>query len=213
MIKQPKIIGLTGGIGSGKSTVAKAISELGIPVWCSDTAGRSVYKTNHLLRDWVTKKWGEELLVFDDKGNDIDIDRLSLSKIVFNDTKALSELSSHIHPIVSELFGEWVYNLTQQPNPPEWVIKESAILFESGSHTTCDLVLNVETDESTRIKRIMLRDGVDEYSVRSRIDKQMSDSERRRLSDWTIHNNDGDDIMLQIEAFLNKFNIKELALE
>jgi dephospho-CoA kinase len=175
-----KCIGLTGGIGSGKTTVARIFSMLDIPVYNSDEAGRKITDQNTLVKNAIKKQFGNEVYSETDTLN-----REKLSAIVFNDSSALSKLNAIIHPAVAEDFKVWCEN----QNAP-YVIKETAILYEHGLDKLLDGVIVVEAPDDLRIKRVMKRNGVSEENVRQRINKQLPQDELINKADWVIHNNE-----------------------
>lgn len=198
----PQIIGLTGGIGSGKSTVRRLLSAFGVPGWSADEAGRAVYRKHPELRRWVAERWGEELLLRDAEGRDVDVNRATLGAIVFQDPAALAALSERIHPLVADAFAAWRWAQSQRVAPPAWVVREAAILFESGTHRDCSITLNIEAPEAERIDRVMRRDGASHEAIRNRMNQQWSDDQRRERADWTLHNGKTDALLPQVEAFL-----------
>jgi dephospho-CoA kinase len=175
-----KCIGLTGGIGSGKTTVARIFSMLDIPVYNSDEAGRKITDQNTLVKNAIKKQFGNEVY-----GETDTLNREKLSAIVFNDSSALSKLNAIIHPAVAEDFKVWCEN----QNAP-YVIKETAILYEHGLDKLLDGVIVVEAPDDLRIKRVMKRNGVSEENVRQRINKQLPQDELIYKADWVIHNNE-----------------------
>ncbi|MCL9805587.1 dephospho-CoA kinase [Flavobacterium amniphilum] len=172
-----KIIGLTGGIGSGKTTVARLFEAEGIPVYIADEEAKKIM----LFPETVSKVevvFGSEVL------NDGQIDRKKLSAIVFNHPEKLKQLNSIVHPLVKKHFDDWVKSHEKFP----FVIKEAAILFESGSYKYCDKIITVYASLETRIKRVMARDNASEKDVLERIRNQWSDAERISKSDFVIEN-------------------------
>ncbi len=206
----PRIIGLTGGIGSGKSTVRRVLAAFGVPGWSADDAGRAVYRNHPDLRRWVADTWGADLLIRDDAGHDVDVDRGALGHIVFQNPAALAALSKRIHPLVAAAFATWRLAQTQREAPPTWVVREAAILFESGTDRDCTVTLNVEAPESERIERVVRRDGVAREAVRHRMNQQWTDLQRRGRADWTLHNGMRDELLPQIEAFLEGLPVDTL---
>src|SRR5690554_4707355 len=144
-----KIIGLTGGIGSGKTTVAIMFAELGIPVYNSDVEAKILTNTSEAIRKELI------LLLGDETYKNGKLDRKFLADKIFNDRVLLQKVNAIIHPKVAEHFKNWVAN---QSAP--YVIKEAAILFESGSNVQCDLVILVTASKKERIRRVMDRDQV-----------------------------------------------------
>ena len=175
-----KCIGLTGGIGSGKTTVARIFNMLNVPVYNSDEAGRTITDKDPLIKSAIKNQFGDDM--FDENEN---LNREKLSAIVFNDSSALSKLNAIIHPAVAQDFKTWCDN---QSSP--FVIKETAILFEHGLDKQLDGVIVVETPDDLRIKRVMHRNGITEDAVRQRIQQQLPQDELISRADWVIHNNE-----------------------
>ncbi len=172
-----KIIGLTGGIGSGKSTVASYFKELGVPVYIADDAAKQVLQYPETARK-VIETFGEVL-------NNDGIDRKKLAQIVFDNPEKLKQLNAIVHPAVHIHFKEWIKS--QDSN---FVIKEAAILFESGSYKDCDKIISVSAPTEIRIERVMSRDNVTRVQVLQRMAHQLSDDERNNRSDFVIFNED-----------------------
>lgn len=172
-----KIIGLTGGIGSGKTSIAKYFEQNGIPVYIADDRAKMVSSKPEVVKKIITA-FGNEIL-----DNNKSISKEKLSNIVFTDKKKLQLLNSIIHPEVKKDFIEWV----KMQNKP-FVIKEAAILFESGSYKDCDLIITITAPIEERIKRVMLRDNISREKVLDRISNQWSDEERIKKSDFIIEN-------------------------
>lgn len=188
-----KIIGLTGGIGSGKSTVARYIEAKGIPVYIADEEARKLTDTAVLTAD-IVAAFGDSII------NDGKIDRKRLSDIVFNNSENLQKLNAIIHPAVRTHFIEWLKSHSSQ----ELVVKEAAILFESGSYKECDYIITVEAPEDVRIGRVVQRDSVSEDAVRARMRNQWTNEKRAEKSDFVIVNIDIDDMKVQVEQILKK---------
>jgi len=177
------VVGLTGGIGSGKTTIANQLSLQGIPVYNSDERAKWLMQNSTEIKNALKKEFGEE--VYNSQG----LNREYLAKIVFNNKDKLNILNSIVHPVVAKDFDDWVDNQNA-----EIVVKEAAILFESGSYKTCDVNVAVSADLEERIKRVKKRDGVTREQVLSRINNQWSDSQRNEKADFVIENNDADSI-------------------
>lgn len=181
-----KIIGLTGGIGSGKTFVARLFEEKGVPIYLADDEARKISESNAVnvkIKDY----FGES--VFD---NGV-LNRKKLGSVVFNDAQKLTVLNSIIHPLVKEHFERWV---SQQK--AAFVLKEAAILFESKSNEGCDFVITVEAPIEARIKRVMTRDSLSEEEVRNRISRQMTEEERTEKSDFVIQNTDKEETKKEV---------------
>lgn len=174
-----KIVGLTGGIGSGKTTIANFFKELGVPVYIADVKAKRLMTANTKLRQKITALFGKETY------RDGELNREYLAGLVFNNPEKLEALNNLVHPAVAEDFRRWVS--TQQA---PYVIKESALLFETGDYKNCDVTILVKAPLEERIKRVMQRDDVSKESVMGRISHQWPDEKKQLLSDYTIENTD-----------------------
>jgi len=172
-------VGLTGGIGSGKTMVATIFSDLGVPIYYADQQAKRLMLENNKLKAAIISIFGKEVYV---KG---ELDRKYLASIVFNDKSKLNRLNSMVHPAVRADFLTW-----SKEQKADYNIREAAILFESGSYKDCDVVILVTAPEELRIKRVMKRDGSSKKEVKSRIDKQWLDEKKAKRSQFII-NNDG----------------------
>ncbi len=196
-------VGLTGGIGAGKSTIGRVFETMGIPRFDADKYAHHIYRNYENIRTQVVKKFSSEVAVFNLDGKIIDIDRAKLGAIVFENYEELKFINDLIHPVVRIGFEKW---LTKIPLNIPFIIRESALLFESSSEEGCDYVINVNADERVRIKRTMKRDGISDSNVRKRMSHQLSDIQRTNRSDFTIFNNPNDKLLPQI------INIHEMIL-
>jgi len=192
-----KIIGLTGGIGSGKTTVANYFKELGIPVYIADVEGKKITESPKILKS-IKDAFGSA--VFDEER----LNRQKVSQIVFNDSEKLKLLNSIIHPEVEKHFMNWVNNHSNFP----LVVKETALLFESGSYKKCDFVITVIAPLEDRINRVIKRDAITRENVLKRIDNQWSDEDRVRNSHYIIDNTDRKTIERQVKEILKKITIQ-----
>lgn len=186
-----KIIGLTGGIGSGKTTIANYFRKAGIPVYIADDEARKIMQSPDIIED-IKNAFGDS--VFD---NSI-LNREKLSKIVFNDPEKLKLLNSIIHPAVRKHFGNWVLKYENTP----FVIYEAAILFESGSYKYCDLIITVSAPLETRIQRVIERDKTTREQVLKRIDAQWNDQQRISKSDYVIENCNNTNTKSEVDRIL-----------
>ncbi len=184
-----KIIGLTGGIGSGKSTIAKWFSESGIPVYNSDWEAKKLMNENEKIIFQLTELFGEKTYE-----NGVYNSKFVASK-VFEDKELLKKLNQIVHPEVFNHFHNWVKN-----QKAVFLVKEAAILFESGSYKDCDAVISVVADEKIRIGRVMNRDEISEKQIRQRMNNQWTDEQRIALSDYVIENN------LDLETLKSEFH-------
>lgn len=172
-----KVVGLTGGIGSGKSTIARLFAALGIAVYDSDTEAKKLINTSAEIKKRIVEVFGAEAYA---EGV---YNRAYMADIVFRNPDKLAVLNSIVHPVLADDFNQWV---ALQTSP--YVIKEAAILFESGSYKNCDFIITVTAPEALRISRCMSRDGSTEAQVRARMAQQWTDAQRIALSDAVIEN-------------------------
>ena len=192
------IIGLTGGIGSGKSTILSYFREHGYPCFESDEVGKKLLEVE--LKETVLKLFGEE--VYNAKGI---LDRKALSKKVFSNSKLLETLNDIVHPAVNETFEK--FKKKHQDFPV--IVKEAAILIESGSYKSCDIIVLVKAPLDERIKRIVARDSVNESEVIARIDNQWEDKKKEKYADYVIENISLEETYGQVKTLIKKLNNKE----
>ena len=182
-------VGLTGGIGAGKSTVGRVFETLGIPRFDADKYAHQIYVNSDAVRMSVIERFGEEVGVFNEAGVSVDINRSALASKVFNSEEDLKFLNELVHPAVRRGYELWAKLL---PSSTYYAIREAAILFESGADQGCDMVINVEAKDDVRIERVMIRDEVSEEHIRNRMAQQLSNDERKNRADFTIFNNPND---------------------
>uniref|UniRef100_UPI00404AAFBD dephospho-CoA kinase n=1 Tax=Flavobacterium sp. TaxID=239 RepID=UPI00404AAFBD len=190
-----RIIGLTGGIGSGKTTVAKVFDSLGVPIYIADLEAKRVMESQEVIGQ-VKDKFGVHIIK-DDK-----IDRVALAQIVFGNEEKLSELNKIVHPAVANDFKIWL--ATKQNFP--FVIKESAILFETNGDKNCFKTILVTATKETRIKRVMNRDQIDEKQVLQRMQHQWEDEKKKALADFIIQNDDNCDLFNIVQQLIKTLN-------
>ena len=186
-----KIIGLTGGIGSGKSTVAREFSDLGIPVYYADVEAKKLL-ANPDMQQQVISVFGNEIV---EKGS---ISTAKLAALVFSDATKLQQLNALIHPAVQVHFTQWLSQHSQHP----FVLKEAAILFESGGAAQCDCVVSVQAPVADRLARVMARDQVTETQVLQRMQHQWTDEMRAKKSDFIISNILRDSLPNQVKSIM-----------
>lgn len=173
------IVGITGGIGSGKSTVSKILTVMGYSVFNSDAVGKFAYQNEEIKKE-VLALFGPSILK---ENNGFNFKKIG--ELVFSDKKLLLLLNNIIHPFVQKTFEEWCNKQNSKI-----VFKESAILFESGSNKKCDFIISVIADEKNRIKRVMKRNPELSMSlIKDRIDNQFADNELIEKSNLVIYNN------------------------
>lgn len=173
-----KIIGLTGGIGSGKTSIMKHIESLGYKVYYADDAGKKVMQQKEIIEQIVIL-FGKHVL--DENQN---LDRKAIAEIVFSNPEKLKALNEIVHPAVAKDFEKFLKDLEEN----ELVIKESAILFESKANENCDLVILITAPEDIRIERVMARDNSSFEEVKARINNQLSDAVKKEKADFVINN-------------------------
>ena len=188
-------VGLTGGIGSGKTTVSNFLLNYGIPVYNSDSQGKTLMNTNLELKNDIVSIFGES--VYD---NGI-LNTNLLSSIVFSDPKKIEKLNNLVHPKVSEDFNQWIEKNNNKPI----IVKEAAILIESGAYLNMDKIILIVSDKSTRINRVSKRDDSDLESIEKRINLQLTDDEKIKYADYIIQNNSSlEYLKLEVIKVLNK---------
>lgn len=183
----PLKIGLTGGIGSGKSTIAKIFQLLGVPVYDADTASKRLYHTDKDLMAALKHHFGED--IYTEK----QLNRSKLAAVVFADKEKLALLNGLVHPLTIRDAEDW---LQKQTAP--YAIKEAALLFESGSAAGLDYVIGVEAPLSLRTKRAMDRDGASRDDVLNRMSRQIDEIIKIRLCDFVITNNEQQLVIPQV---------------
>lgn len=189
-----KIVGLTGGIGSGKSTIAKWFLEKGISVYDSDLQAKKLMNESFEIREQLIELFGDEVYLNDE------LNRKFIASQVFENKDLLEQLNQIVHPAVFRNFRIWVQN---QSAP--FVIKEAAILFESGGYKDCDYVISVVANEELRIQRVMARDTVSREEVLNRIENQWTDELRKVNSDFIISNNsDLNELKIEFEKIYSQ---------
>lgn len=191
-----KIIGLTGGIGSGKTTVAKMFQDLGVPIYIADLKAKEVTNQPNALK-LIEQQFGPDVVL---NGK---LDRTSLANLVFNNAAKLNQLNAIIHPLVAQDFSAWV----AKHNKEKFVIKETAILFETGNHNKCDYVITVTAPIEFRIKRVLKRDQITEEEIIKRIANQWPEEKKVKLSDFVIENINLDETLQQVKNIYNKIVI------
>jgi dephospho-CoA kinase len=172
-------VGITGGIGSGKSTVAKVFEVLGIPVFYADARAKILMNEDETLKGKIKENFGEEIYVYGI------LDKKHLSTIIFNDPKKLALLNSLVHPATIKDAEDW---MLQQTTP--YAVKEAALIFESGSQEHLDYVIGVYAPATVRIQRVIKRDNVTVEEIKARMTKQIDEEIKMKLCDFVITNDD-----------------------
>jgi len=177
---KPLIIGITGGIGSGKSTLSKLLRAEGYSVYDTDLEARRLQNEHSAMRKKLVEMFGKD--IYTEQG----LNRSALGKIVFSKPELLTKLNAIVHPLVMEDFQSWVINRL----PKKMLFIESAILYESGFNKLVDKVILITADESVRIERVVKRDGVTPEHVRARMSYQLSEEEKLTRADFVIYSDD-----------------------
>lgn len=186
---KPFLVGVTGGIGSGKSTVCRVFSILGIPVYSADDRAKWLMANDPNLKKAISSEFGEKSFLEDGSLN-----RGFLAQEVFSDPEKVKKMNTLVHPAVGEDFKNWA-NSQRAP----YLIKEAALLFESGSAKELDFVINVSSPLKIRVARVLIRDPHrSEEQVNHIIDQQMPDEQKNELADYVIKNNDSKLIIPQV---------------
>ena len=193
-----KIIGLTGGIGSGKTTIAKYFKSFGIPVFIADDEARKIMQSPEIINA-VKNTFGEDIFE-----NGI-LNREKLAKIVFNDPEKLKKLNSIVHPAVKKHFELWLIENKTFP----YIIYEAAILFESGRYKDCDIIVTVTAPIETRLQRVLERDKTTRELVLKKMEAQWSDEKRIAKSDFVIENIALDAAKREVDEILKILKIKQ----
>ena len=187
------ILGVTGGIGSGKTTVCKLFESKGIPVYNSDERAKHLLAHHPEVKQQLLKVFGETVFT-----NNLP-DRKKIAQLVFSDKEKLKLLNAIIHPKVKEDFEQW-----KKQQSSKLIIKEAAILIESGAYKQVDKILVVTAPLQTRIQRVMQRDGVSKQDVESRLNNQFSDEERINYAHFVIDNSGEKDLEQQVDEILKQ---------
>lgn len=172
-------IGLTGGIGSGKTTVAQIFEVLGIPVYYADVEAKRLMNTNTVLKNSILKNFGEESY------KDGMLNRAYISSVVFNDPAKLKLLNSLVHPVTMKDGENWLNNQTTA-----YAIHEAALVFEAGVNKRMDHVIGVFAPQTIRVKRVMERDNLSEEDILHRMNRQMDEEKKMKLYDFVLTNDE-----------------------
>lgn len=184
-------VGISGGIGSGKSYICNLLEEKGFPVYNADARAKELMNSNPVIREALTEAFGEEVFIHNQ------LNRPFLANIIFNAPERREWVNSVVHPVVYADFAEWANEQTSNI-----VFQENAVMFDTGSYRKFDKTILVFADLETRIRRTMLRDNSDRKDVQARINSQGNPEEHKKLADFVIDNSEGKDVEQQLEAIL-----------
>jgi dephospho-CoA kinase len=193
-MKFPLKVGITGGIGSGKTMVCRILETMGYPVFYSDNEAKRIMSHHPQVRDFLIQHVGKE--AFGTAG----LNRALLAEKLFSNPQLLSQVNELVHPLVRQAFDEFAAAHAERA----LVFNEAAILFETGAYKRFDAIVLITADEITRIRRVVERDGVTEMEVRQRMNKQWSDNEKSKLTDYRIENEDALPLLVQVENVVNR---------
>jgi dephospho-CoA kinase len=182
------IIGLTGGIGSGKSTVAEIFKHLGVPVFIADLESKYILETDRDLQAKLAEILGRELL------KNGQVDKLYMAQKIFTDQSLLQAVNALLHPLVGKAFDRWAL-LNEQS---AYVIREAAILFESNSYQDCEKIIVVTAPRALRIKRVMARSNLSSEAVEARMAKQWPQEKKDSLADFLVDNSGKQSLIKQV---------------
>lgn len=171
------VVGLTGGIGSGKTTVAKQFLALGVPVYIADEEAKKLMLKSKIIKRKLIQLFGDKTYI------DGALNKPFIANIIFNDSSYLEKMNAIVHPKVAKHFKKWAEKQTAA-----YVIKEVAILFENGGHKSCDYIITVTAPLDLRIKRLLKRDNTTKSKIKSIMKNQWSDADKVKLSDFVIDN-------------------------
>ena len=191
------IVGLTGGIGSGKTTVAKQFSELGVPIYIADDEAKNLMNRSKVIKRKLIKLFGDKAYI------DGELNRPFIANIIFNNKTYLEKMNAIVHPKVARHFEKWM----QKQDAP-YVIKEVAILFENGGHKTCNYIITVVAPIETRIKRLLKRDHTSKEKIEAIMNNQWTDEEKIKHSHFVIENIELDNTKKQVNIIHKKLLIK-----
>jgi len=188
-------VGITGGIGSGKTTICQAFKVLGVPVFDADHETKILMQTDPVLVEGIKKLFGEQ--VYNEQGV---LDRAYLASLVFKDESLLQKLNNLVHPVAIQAALDWA-----ESHDAAYTLKEAALLFESGSYKHNDINILVTAPEEVRIHRVMQRDKVSREQVMDRISKQMPEEKKLQLADFVIDNSGQVAVIPQVLALHERF--------
>ncbi|MCX2744660.1 dephospho-CoA kinase [Mangrovivirga sp. M17] len=189
-MKSPKLIGVTGGIGAGKSTVCKIFSALSVPVYDADSRAKALLHTDSELKKKIIEAFGEES--YNDDGTP---NRAYLAGQVFSDEEKTKVINSLVHPAVGKDFQKWV----DQNNNHDYLIKEAALLFEAGSYKSLDFVIHVSVPKNDRLNRVLIRDPErSKEQVLDIMDRQWGEGKKKKLADLVVFNDNKQSVLQPI---------------
>ena len=190
-------IGITGGIGAGKSTVAGIFKVLGVPVFDADATAKNILNTDSVLREQIAATFGSETYK-----NGL-LDKKYLATLVFNNPDQLAKLNALVHPATIEAANIWAKHCEEQGSP--YILKEAALLFEAGTNVGLDFIIGVTAPVEMRIARVMERDHVTREEVLKRMQHQLDDTEKMKRCNFVIDNNEASLVIPEVLALHARF--------
>ena len=192
------IVGLTGGIGSGKTTVAKMFNTLGIPTYIADDEAKKLMNRSKVIKRKLIALFGENTYINNE------LNRPFIASVIYSDKHYLNKMNAIVHPKVAKHFLRWL-----NKQKAAYVLKESAILFETNGHKQCDFVVLVTASKDMKIKRLLNRDKTNKEKIKAIMDNQLNDDEKEKRSDFIIINTTLEDTKKQVET-IHKSLLKQL---
>lgn len=189
-----KKIGITGGVGAGKSFVCQLIEEKELPVFYSDVVAKEIMTTDKLLIQQIISNFGKQSYLEDKLLN-----KTYIAELIFNNNSKRELLNSLVHPAVYRAFENWCQQQTS-----EWVFIESALMIDTGNHERLDVVILVVADQETRLERIAKRDETTFEKIMDRMNAQSDDTYKKQFADFVIDNSKGKDVKVQLDKILEK---------
>ncbi len=193
-------VGITGGIGSGKTIVCEIFIRLGISLYNADNKAKWLMNNNENIKQQLTERWGNQLY----KNNQLD--RSFLAGIIFADKKAIEYVNAIVHPAVNNDFKKWSILHSREV----YVIEESALLFESNACSDMDVMVTVYSPENIRIERVIKRDNISRAQVINRMNNQLSDQEKVKRSEFVIYNNEKQSLLEQVLNLHNELTSRSI---
>ena len=189
-------IGITGGIGSGKTLISSVIQHIGYPIFYSDNEAKIILDTNQKVKSEIIQLFGEEIYRFNILNKEL------LSKLLFSNKSLIEKVNSIVHPVVRFKFDEWSKNQNTT-----LVFNEAAILFETEAYKNFDATILVIAPQEVRLNRVMMRDGLSKEQIISRINNQWLDEDKISLATYVISNNGSEPILSQIENVIEQLRV------
>ncbi len=196
-MKAPLIIGITGGIGSGKSTLSKLLRAAGYPVYDSDLEARKLQNEHPVIKQQIQEVFGKE--IYTDEG----LNRSALAKIVFDNKELLSKLNHIVHPVFREGFQNWILKHSNQ----RFLFLESAILFENGLNKQVDKVIVITASQEVRIRRVIKRDNISVEQILARMANQIPEEEKIKHADFVIYSDDNKPLINKMYVILEQLTV------